>query len=260
MKHNWPVTLIILFVFMAAQLVGLGIIGAYLDKDLPFGMERPEFNKDTSYVPLFSLIVIVTIIILLFRNLRMEILWKLWFLFAVVIALAISFSLFVPQNVAIFLALILGLMKLLHNNVIVHNFTELFIYGGIAAIFVPVISFKAMIILLVLISLYDMYAVWKSKHMIKLAKFQAKLKIFAGILVPYGKKAAFLGGGDVGFTLLFAGVVMKTLGPLEALFVVGGASIALLLLFYYSEKSKFYPAMPFLTIGCFIGYILAVIV
>ena len=251
--------MIIVAIFLSAQLIGLGIVSKYLDKELPYNLQRPEFQKDTSFIPLFSIVIIATVIIMLFRHIKLQILWKLWFLFAVVLSLGISFALFLPQNVALFVALMLGLIKLLHNNVIIHNLTELFIYAGIESIFVPVISFKAMVILLVLISLYDMYAVWKSKHMIKLAKFQAKLKIFAGILIPYGKKVAFLGGGDVGFPLLFAGVVMKTLGPLKALWVVAGASIALLLLFYFSEKSKFYPAMPFLSIGCFIGYLLSII-
>ena len=35
--------------------------------------------------------------------------------------------------------------------------------------------------------------------------------------------------------------------------IVLAASGALYLLFYYSKKGKFYPAMPFLSLGCFIG-------
>ena len=76
---------------------------------------------------------------------------------------------------------------------------------------------------------YDAYSVWKSKHMIKMAKFQAKSKVFAGLLVPYkknreesklpkkgkvsfkGVKTAILGGGDVAFPLLFIGAVMKSM-------------------------------------------------
>ena len=39
-------------------------------------------------------------------------------------------------------------------------------------------------ILLVLISLYDMYAVWKSRHMVAMAKFQSSSNLFAGISIP----------------------------------------------------------------------------
>ena len=41
--------------------------------------------------------------------------------------------------------------------------------------------------------------------MIKLAKFQTSLKVFAGLLIPYSKnRAAILGGGDIGLTELIA--------------------------------------------------------
>ena len=72
-------------------------------------------------------------------------------------------------------------------------------------------------------------------------------------LIPYKRGAAILGGGDIGFPLLFAGVAMKVFG-FKALIVSGFATLSLLFLFWMSEKKKFYPAMPFLTAGCFLGY------
>ena len=56
-------------------------------------------------------------------------------------------------------------------------------------IFVPVVNVVSMIVILFLISVYDFIAVWKTKHMIRLAKFQAKMKLFAGLqddLYEYG--------------------------------------------------------------------------
>ena len=75
-------------------------------------------------------------------------------------------------------------------------------------------------------------------------------------------KTAILGGGDIGFPLLFAGVVMKGLmldnslmvGFLKTLIIPVVVSIALFLLFVKGQKDKFYPAMPVLSAGCFIGY------
>ena len=139
------------------------------------------------------------------------------------------------------------------------NFTELFVYSGIAAIFAPIMNVFAASILLILISIYDAIAVWKTKHMIKMAKFQAKTKMFAGLVVPYakGKKQAILGGGDIGFTLLFSGVVLYNVGFLNALIVSLFTTISLFVLLYKSKKNKFYPAMPYLSVGCFIGYFIS---
>jgi presenilin-like A22 family membrane protease len=154
-------------------------------------------------------------------------------------------------------------------------------------------------VLLIFISIYDAYAVWRSKHMVKMAEFQKTTNLFAGFSFPYRRPkedssanptgrttasakmvasskvaqkslqknaqktpsdaktapaSAILGGGDVAFPLLFAGVVMKTTGSYLYPFIVAVVtSIALFVLFARAEKGKFYPAMPFLSMGCFLG-------
>jgi presenilin-like A22 family membrane protease len=153
-------------------------------------------------------------------------------------------------------------------------------YSGLAVLIVPIFDLQWVFIMLIVISIYDMYAVWKSKHMVKMAKFQAKNNLFAGLMIPYeqnkkihlkiSKKIkrtkvhnALLGGGDVAFPLIFAGVVMESLikkgftpqlaffQTITISFLVTGAVIGL---FVFAKKKKFYPAMPFISIACFIGY------
>jgi len=207
-------------------------------------------------------------------------LWKLWFFLAVFFTMAIAFAAFINNAIAAILAFILALIKIYKPTTITQNLTEIFIYGGLAAIFIPVINIFAAFMLLILISIYDIIAVTQTKHMIKLAKFQTKSKIFAGLLIPYGKtgkitpkekgitlgkesRVAVLGGGDIGFPLLFAGVVMKGLmlnnteliGFLKTLIIPVFVSLALLYLLVKGKKDKFYPAMPYLTAGCVIGYL-----
>ncbi len=91
----------------------------------------------------------------------------------------------------------------------------------------------------------------------KLAKSQSKTKVFAGLAIPYEKRMAILGGGDIGFALLFAGVVMREFSlnwlSLGAIIVPICTSGALLYLLYKGTSKKFYPAMPYITAGAFIG-------
>jgi len=68
-------------------------------------------------------------------------------------------------------------------------------------------------------------------------------------------KMAILGGGDLGFPLIFAGVVFKSVGLYQAMIIPVFAAIALLLLLLLGKKDRFYPAMPFISAGCFVGYI-----
>ncbi|MEM4239753.1 MAG: presenilin family intramembrane aspartyl protease [Candidatus Woesearchaeota archaeon] len=284
MKHNWSVTFLLVGMFLLAQVIGLAVINSYVDvqktaetgrvewKALPsvagIGIERPEAPPMTSAVYIFIALVIGTMLLLVIIRWQKVVLWKLWFWLAVVLCLHIAFSAFMPSSYAVLLALILGTWKIFRPGVLVHNATELFIYGGLAVIFVPLLTPLTAIILLLLISAYDMYAVWRSKHMTRMAQFQAKTGIFAGLLLPYLPKkivlkapekpgsvrTAILGGGDIGFPLIFAGVVMKTAGLQQSVIVAICATIALLCLLLYGQKKKFYPAMPFLTIGCLIGY------
>ena len=153
--------------------------------------------------------------------------------------------------------------------------TEVLLYGGIAAILVPMIpSIAAVSAILILISIYDAYAVWKSKHMIKLAEFQKSTKVFAGLSLPYKQqskvkskntktikvKAAILGGGDLAFPLIFSGVVMKSLPNKFAPFIITfTAALTLFLLLIKSQKNRYYPAMPFISAGCFIGLLISLI-
>ena len=291
MKHSLEVTLVLLGLFLAAQIIGLFILDQYREVEvsetgeinitytaLPsiggVEIERPKIEPSKSVWLIAIAVAIGTVLLLFLIRMRQDILWKLWFFLAVLICLTIAFGAFMGSTMAFIIALLLSYIKVFRPGIITHNLTELFIYGGLAAIFVPILDKLSVFVLLVLISVYDMYAVWKSKHMIKLAKFQTKARIFSGMLVPYdlpkikpakkgkGKrvlkkvkiKTAILGGGDIGFPLLFAGVIMNEVGLLKSMVIPVFVTISLVMLLLIGKKDKFYPAMPFLSIGCLAGY------
>ena len=252
MKHNWKVTVLLLTLFLIAQYVGMYINAYYFETSLPYGITKATFHAQYSYIELFIYLLFGFGLGLLLAKFSLGKLWKIWFFIAVVIGLVIGFSAFIPAGIAFILAVLGAFFKIVKPNIYVHNFTELFLYGGIMALFSSSLTLFSVSILLILISFYDMWAVWKSKSMIFLAKFQTKLKVFGGFLIPYKKKQAILGGGDVAFTLLFNSVTYFTYGW-KALILPLIVGLSLFFLFYLGKKNKFYPAMPFLTTGCFIG-------
>ena len=284
MKHSLKITLILIMFFLAAQLIGLIITNKYIKtevtetgeikvkevKPLPYKIERPVVEESSSFIYVLIAILIATVLILLLMKFKKVLLWRLWFFFAGFLTLSIAFSAFMPNNIAGIVALFLTFLKIYRPGLVIQNLSEIFVYAGLAAIFVPVMNLFAAFMLLLIISIYDFIAVRKTKHMIKLAKFQAKSKVFAGLIIPYkipgiakGRevtkkriKTAILGGGDIGLPLLFAGVAMKSLGFNKALVISLFATAALSYLLLKSEKGKFYPAMPIISVGCVIGYIL----
>lgn len=279
MKHTWKVTVILLVMFLVAQFIGIWVVYNYIDQDASAVTgetvfaetslgERPNLDPTTSTIFIAVAILLGTGLMLLIIKYNLAILWKLWFLLAVIISLSVAFGAFTSGLIAFVLAFVLGLWKLFRPNFYIQTITELFIYGGLAAIFVPMLNLLTVSLLLVLISVYDYWAVFKSKHMIKLAKSQTKNGMFAGLLVPYkikkpslrkkkGKKVkvrtAMLGGGDVGFPIIFAGVILAEMGLWQALVIPFFALFGLGYLFWKSEQKKFYPAMPLISAGCFIG-------
>src|SRR3989344_9269517 len=262
MKHNIKIISLIVLLFLLAQFMGLYISHIYSSKDLPLNLEKPKFEAKSSALSIFSSILIATLLAFALVKFKAEKLWKFWFFISVCFSLLISLSAFFKQEIALAIALVLTFFKVIKHNIFIHNLSELFIYGGLAALFSESLSVFSVSILLILISIYDMIAVWQTKHMIKLAQFQTKLNLFAGILIPYKEKkkerTALLGGGDIGFPLLFAAAVLKSFG-LKALIIPITTSILLVMLFMFGKNNKFYPAMPFLSIGCFLVYMLVLL-
>ncbi len=327
MKHNWLVTFMLITFFVLAQITGLWLINREanitIDSKTNFSSvtfedtavgARPQTTGSSSLIYVLIAIAIGTGLVLVIVKFGRTNLWRLWFFLAVWMALTVSLGvliktkIFFAYDIAIVLALILASWKLLRPNIVVHNLTEVLMYAGIGLIIVPLFDVKWAVILLIIISVYDMYAVWKSKHMVKMAQFQTESKVFAGLMIPYsttnnkvtlsstmnanenktatvvntkpkiraGKtstKNAILGGGDIAFPLIFIGSVMnglilklsnvnphwtlnmiKSVAFLQSSIIIFTATISLLLLFIFAKKGKFYPAMPFLTAGCLVGW------
>ena len=293
MKHKLIIILILLGMFLVTQFIGLYVVNHYSDNKLPYGMEPPEDINPVSVFPSIIIAFIIAIVLFfLLTKFKIEFILKLWFFTVIVLALGLSINSFLPKEqyvplMSLIIALPFALIKIFNRNIFVHNATELLIYPGIAAVFVPLLNIWTMIILLILISVYDMWAVWHSGIMQKMAKYQINtLKIFSGFFIPYLSKKdrekikmlkqkykklelskkkikiniAILGGGDVIFPIISAGVMLKTLGVWPAIFVILGAVLGLSYLLFFSEKKKFYPAMPFITTGIFLGMLVSFIV
>jgi presenilin-like A22 family membrane protease len=316
MRHKVVITLTLLAMFLLTQFIGLAVINAYsptveqiinpetgeteeiiIERALPFGMQPPAEAEEDGLVSFIIAFVIAMALILILIKYQWKFVIRAWFFLVVTLAIGISINSVLMNRIAyasmaaLVVALPLAFFKLTKPTFVIHNLTEFLIYPGIAAVFVGILGVWSVIVVLILISFYDMWAVWKSQLMQKMAKFEMdELKIFSGFLVPtvskkvrgqinavkakfkskkLSKKAkaklkdkkfrvsfAILGGGDVVFPLIAAGVFLRAFGWTEALLVVAGALVGLGLLLSFSQKKKFYPAMPFISAGVFLGMII----
>jgi presenilin-like A22 family membrane protease len=191
------------------------------------------------------------------------------------------------EIIAVPLAFVIMIFKVFKRHFLVHNISELFVYPGFAIVLLPILNVVTATALLLAISIYDIVAVWRSDYMVNLARFQVqKVKIFAGFFIPYVKKedrakivaarkmmkqaknkklaesklqkikvrVAALGGGDVAIPMLFLGAVFLAYG-LSGYFVTLAFTIASLAYLLFTAKDKAYPAMPFLSVGALVGFL-----
>lgn len=114
------------------------------------------------------------------------------------------------------------------------------------------------IALLCCATVYDMWAVWKTGHMQKMAMFFINRRLIPGIAVPYKKgrweKFAMLGGGDVFFIVLVATSFYRV-DPLTMYVTAFAMTTAIIALMVAGKKGVFYPALPFILLGLVIGLI-----
>lgn len=294
--------------FIIANLIGLYVANFYLNNDtgikIPYGFDQqptPEQEQQGIYQQffvslIFSFILAILLVIVL---MRLNSVWFIrgWFFVVVAITLGITintatnqFPIFFAGDIALALGIFLAYIKVYKKNIIIHNATELLIYPGISAVLISVLNLPFTIILLIIISAYDMWAVWHSGIMQKMAKYQIEsIGVFSGFFIPYASKKikdkikflklkykekripnsvikknnikvnlAILGGGDITFSTIAAGVAMKTFGTWQAgLIIVAFSTLALVYLFTVAKKKKAYPAMPYLTTGILIGMLIA---
>ena len=197
MKHNVKITIILLSMFLITQFIGLFVVNFYFGINLPygFGESGADIEATSGFISIIIAFIIAIALVMLLTKFKAKFVMKLWFFVVVMIALGLSFTAIlwtispgyklIPFAALLF-ALPLALSKIYNRNFLSHNLSELLIYPGIAAIFVPILNVLYLIIFLVLISLYDAWAVWKSGIMQKMAKYQIDhLKIFSGFFVPY---------------------------------------------------------------------------
>ncbi|MFH1400751.1 MAG: presenilin family intramembrane aspartyl protease [Nanoarchaeota archaeon] len=304
MKHTASITFFLLAIFLITQITGLTLLRFYGIGDISMkdgvvtidhSQTVEDFSPQTSgvgsFIYLVSAILIGTVLVLAIIRFNKPMVWKWWFFLAVAISIGVVFSAVLGVYwLAFIIGGVLAFLKLRWPNVLIHNFTEILMYSGIMLLLAPRLDLFWAIMLLLVVSAYDMFAVWKSKHMVKMAVFQTKSKMFAGLMIPYGgaagpareskdvpasqmlskkgHKNAILGGGDVAFPLIFSGVLMEhliltgvepNLALAKSLIVSVMVTVSLLALFLFAKKDRFYPAMPIVTAGCLVGAVIALL-
>ena len=177
---------------------------------------------------------------------------------------------------ALFLSFFLIFLLLKRPSVLIHNICIILGIAGVGAILGLRISPETMVIFLIIFSIYDFIAVYKTKHMITMAKEMVEHRAILALIVPpkisgfkgnmkevkAGGKFLILGGGDIAFPLMLCSSLISR-NVFSSLIVAVFSIIGFLFSFFIfinQKERKPIPALPPIALFCILGYLITLII
>lgn len=261
------------FVFFALAQV-MGLFGSARIKEL-LNNVRPE-TTDFSVIEVLIFVLILGIMIFLFRKFgsKSENFYKFFLGFSIFLGSQALFSILVPDIFSIGLGAAAVYLFFKYRFALLHNLIIIVAITGIGIIFGISLQPIHGVILLLAFSAYDIIAVYKTKHMVKMAEDMIQQNAIFGIVVPFQtsdffsrigngferEKFMILGSGDVAFpTILIASAVVSQSfysGLLVMLFSFAGLFITHLL-FNLQKIRRPMAALPPIAVASIIGYLIS---
>lgn len=172
----------------------------------------------------------------------------------------VVFSVFIPDLIAMVLAIILVALRFKIANILTQNLAMMIAIAGISAMIGSELPIYGVIILLAVLSIYDFIAVFKTKHMVSMFKGMYEKGAPFTVIIPEKIKHVkaeikktkpgegkflMLGTGDLAFPIILAVSVIQT-GLINSFAVISGAFIGLILVHSLLMSGKFeaIPALP----------------
>lgn len=299
-KDRMTVMAALLIMFISVQVLGMATGYRYLNLISVGAVEpalgQPENPMNALY--LLGYILVVTLIILLVIKFKKSVITVLEGL-AIFFASMIVFQLLVPISIpipylglfplGILLALLLTYVHLKKRTYLTQNIALVFAVSGAGAVLGASLGVLPVLLFILALGVYDFISVFYTKHMLYLAKaITEKPRAFTAALPSniksYGqgskereqeqrkmKKSSQgkeghghtfqLGGGDLAIPLMFTVSTMRV-GLMHSLATAIGALVALIILFSYVIRKPgiALPALPPITAGGLIGFLISVIV
>jgi len=262
-----------LSIFLIVQLLGLFAANQLIKVKPEIYMNMPELSI-FSFALSFALAVCLIFVAMKFLKGKFG--FKLLFVFLIVLGSKTIFSAIFPDFIANILALVVVALWVALPYVLVHNIAIVFAISGISAELGFAVSFSTILILLAVLSIYDVIAVYKTKHMITMFRNLMDKGVILSIIVPVkikdfmqkmdkaqpGKGFLFLGTGDLAFPLIFAVSALK-FSMISSLFIIAGAMVGATIVFYLlvnQTQRRALPALPPIAICSVLGFLASLMV
>lgn len=243
-----------------------GVAGGYV----------PSAAVTVPYV--LTILFLATLLLLLgLRTIKRPVVFETLFTIAMLSGAWFIADIYLPPGLALVVGSAVVLLRFAWKSVIAMNVGLAVGIAGIAASIAADLSPNAVLILLTVLSFYDIVAVYRTKHMVRMFRdLTSRGVLFAFALVPLrlrellapavgpgsDSKGMLLGTGDVALPAMLAAAALRV-GPIPAVASAAGAAIgfaAMFMLFLAQPKRAPMPALPPIALGSILGYFVSLLI
>ncbi|MFH1424976.1 MAG: presenilin family intramembrane aspartyl protease [archaeon] len=258
-----------LSLFLGAQILGVYVGFSLINMGYTYVQDTGA--SVSSFLISFTIATLVLVLMLKF--LKSHLFFKGLLAFLIFVGAETVFAVFIWEGAALLLAIALVVLRFKLPNVFMQNLVMVIAIAGIGANLGTLFSVPAVLIILAVLCIYDVVAVYKTKHMVSLFKGMVSKGVPFSLIVPESigdvrinvKDAVpgegrflMLGTGDVAFPVIFA-VAALQVGLMSSVAVVAGALVGLLTihLLLVSKKTGAIPALPPITFFSVIFFLIS---
>jgi len=271
----WEAFLFILTLFLGAISSLRATEFLQIKETEKISLEPISFLKLTLSILFAALVIFLIIKFVKFRPGK-EILFRFLFILAMGFGGLIFFEIWFGEPLALILIAILIILWLKQQSILLHNLLLIIGIIGAGSILGLGLEPTVVILLLIVFSIYDIIAVYKTKHMIKMAKEFIEAKAIPGLILPQkfsevsaplkdvkmGGRFLVLGSGDIIFPLLLVSSLVPE-GIKKSFIVAIFATLGFLIsigIFLSQKTRKPIPALPPIALFSIIGYLITKVI
>ena len=217
--------------------------------------------------------LIATLLMLLFLKIfKGKFMFEIFFSGAIIFGAQGPLGIVFVKFTAFLGAIAIVALRFIYPRILTQNIAIIIGIAGISASLGMSVKPLMVLIILILLSIYDIIAVYKTRHMIKLFKGMAKRGAVLALVVPKSfslwfnkfetikpenkNEFIFLGTGDLALPIFFA-ISALSLGIRFSLLIIFGAVVGFAvnhLIFINQKERKPIPALPAIAFFSILGY------
>lgn len=202
----------LIIIFVITQLIGLFVGTQLIQENVKATIVSENPEDPINAIALMAYILVVTgILLLAIKVIKGKYIFKSLELLAIFGTSLIVFGSFIPSVIFVLgISLFLVLLRIVFSkNILLRNITSTISIAGVGALIGVSLGILPILLFIILLSAYDLIAVFKTKHMITLAKNITQKNLSFTVALPTKEKTFELGTGDLVIPLTFAVSVLN---------------------------------------------------